>query len=98
MPRNTQTRVVFADEGKRFNVEGAAKNDSQIRLQSGTNAFDSQKVSGGSGGGGEVVLLCWVNSHALKPKYNPHSLQGMTGFGMPRDVKGKHMKRIWELE
>lgn len=22
----------------------------------------------------------------------------MTGFGMPRDVKGKHLKRIWELE
>ncbi|KAK5973019.1 hypothetical protein GCK32_014238, partial [Trichostrongylus colubriformis] len=24
--------------------------------------------------------------------------KGMTGFGMPRDVKGKHLKRIWELE
>lgn len=22
----------------------------------------------------------------------------MTGFGAPRDVKGKHLKRIWELE
>lgn len=22
----------------------------------------------------------------------------MTGFGCPRDVKGKHLKRIWELE
>lgn len=22
----------------------------------------------------------------------------MTSFGMPRDVKGKHLKRIWELE
>jgi len=22
----------------------------------------------------------------------------MTGFGTPRDVKGKHLKRIWELE
>ncbi|KAK0423913.1 hypothetical protein QR680_008402 [Steinernema hermaphroditum] len=26
------------------------------------------------------------------------SQKGMTGFGMPRDVKGKHLKRIWELE
>uniref|UniRef100_A0A0N4ZUU9 Calponin-homology (CH) domain-containing protein n=1 Tax=Parastrongyloides trichosuri TaxID=131310 RepID=A0A0N4ZUU9_PARTI len=26
------------------------------------------------------------------------SQRGMTGFGMPRDVKGKHLKRIWELE
>ncbi|VDD93981.1 unnamed protein product [Enterobius vermicularis] len=24
--------------------------------------------------------------------------KGMTGFGTPRDVKGKHLKRIWELE
>lgn len=24
--------------------------------------------------------------------------QGMTNFGTPRDVKGKHLKRIWELE
>uniref|UniRef100_A0A1I7X327 Uncharacterized protein n=1 Tax=Heterorhabditis bacteriophora TaxID=37862 RepID=A0A1I7X327_HETBA len=22
----------------------------------------------------------------------------MTSFGAPRDVKGKHLKRIWELE
>lgn len=26
------------------------------------------------------------------------SQRGMTGFGAPRDVKGKHLKRIWELE
>ncbi len=26
------------------------------------------------------------------------SQKGMTGFGAPRDVKGKHLKRIWELE
>uniref|UniRef100_A0A1I8AHJ0 Calponin-homology (CH) domain-containing protein n=1 Tax=Steinernema glaseri TaxID=37863 RepID=A0A1I8AHJ0_9BILA len=26
------------------------------------------------------------------------SQKGMTGFGTPRDVKGKHLKRIWELE
>uniref|UniRef100_A0A0K0FI30 Calponin-homology (CH) domain-containing protein n=1 Tax=Strongyloides venezuelensis TaxID=75913 RepID=A0A0K0FI30_STRVS len=26
------------------------------------------------------------------------SQRGMTGFGTPRDVKGKHLKRIWELE
>lgn len=22
----------------------------------------------------------------------------MTGFGTPRDVRGKHLKRLWELE
>lgn len=26
------------------------------------------------------------------------SQKGSTGFGTPRDVKGKHLKRIWELE
>ncbi|MCP9260214.1 hypothetical protein DINM_003387 [Dirofilaria immitis] len=24
--------------------------------------------------------------------------RGMTGFGTPRDVRGKHLKRLWELE
>ena len=27
-----------------------------------------------------------------------HEIFGVLGFGMPRDVKGKHLKRIWELE
>uniref|UniRef100_A0A7E4V4R7 Calponin-homology (CH) domain-containing protein n=1 Tax=Panagrellus redivivus TaxID=6233 RepID=A0A7E4V4R7_PANRE len=26
------------------------------------------------------------------------SQKGMSSFGAPRDVKGKHLKRIWELE
>ncbi|VDN03894.1 unnamed protein product [Thelazia callipaeda] len=26
------------------------------------------------------------------------SQRGMTGFGTPRDVRGKHLKRLWELE
>ncbi|VDN36379.1 unnamed protein product [Gongylonema pulchrum] len=26
------------------------------------------------------------------------SQKGMTGFGTPRDVRGKHLKRLWELE
>ncbi|VDO18459.1 unnamed protein product [Heligmosomoides polygyrus] len=66
MPRNTQTAVEFADNGKRWTIEQLRGGDSIVRLQSGTNQFESQK--------------------------------GMTGFGMPRDVKGKHLKRIWELE
>jgi len=26
------------------------------------------------------------------------SQKGYTSFGSPRDVKGKHMKRLWEIE
>ncbi|GMR53568.1 hypothetical protein PMAYCL1PPCAC_23763, partial [Pristionchus mayeri] len=62
--RNTTSRVEFADDGKRWNIEGAK--DAIVRLQSGTNQYESQK--------------------------------GMTSFGTSRDVKGKHLKRIWELE
>lgn len=35
----------------------------------------------------------------LKAGWNKGDSQKlMTGFGTPRDVKGKHLKRIWELE
>ncbi|KAI6241267.1 hypothetical protein M3Y99_00351600 [Aphelenchoides fujianensis] len=66
MPRNTKTKVEFADDNKRYRVEELTTRDNLIRLQSGTNRFESQKK--------------------------------MTSFGTPRDVKGKHLKRIWELE
>uniref|UniRef100_A0A183BUZ1 Calponin-homology (CH) domain-containing protein n=1 Tax=Globodera pallida TaxID=36090 RepID=A0A183BUZ1_GLOPA len=69
-PRNTQTRVEFADydsNRRRWCVlSPLGMPDTEVRLQSGTNKFDSQKL--------------------------------MTNFGTPRDVKGKHLKRIWELE
>lgn len=45
MPRNTSTKIVFADDGKRYQVEELTQRDNLIRLQSGTNKFDSQKVS-----------------------------------------------------
>ncbi|KAI6178432.1 Calponin family repeat-containing domain protein [Aphelenchoides besseyi] len=64
--RNTTTKVEFADDGKRYQVEDLTTKDNLIRLQSGTNRFSSQK--------------------------------GTVAFGTPRDVKGKHLKRIWELE
>ncbi|VDO33336.1 unnamed protein product [Brugia timori] len=66
MPRNTALNVQFADDGKKWTIEKLRATDSIIRLQSGTNKYDSQR--------------------------------GMTGFGTPRDVRGKHLKRIWELE
>ncbi|KAL3074808.1 hypothetical protein niasHS_014253 [Heterodera schachtii] len=76
-PRNTQTRVEFAEDNYhgatnivarrwRVGLSPLGMPDTEIRLQSGTNKFDSQKL--------------------------------MTNFGTPRDVKGKHLKRIWELE
>uniref|UniRef100_A0A914XC43 Calponin family repeat-containing domain protein n=1 Tax=Plectus sambesii TaxID=2011161 RepID=A0A914XC43_9BILA len=78
-PRNTSTRVTSSnpdfpptdhldDERQtygRWSVQQLRATDGIVRLQSGTNQYDSQR--------------------------------GMTGFGTPRDVKGKHMKRIWEL-
>ncbi|MFH4976060.1 hypothetical protein AB6A40_002769 [Gnathostoma spinigerum] len=66
MPRNTSLPVQYADSGHRWTIEQLRATDSIVRLQSGTNQFDSQK--------------------------------GMTGFGTPRDVRGKHLKRLWELE
>ncbi|OZC12727.1 calponin family repeat-containing domain protein [Onchocerca flexuosa] len=66
MPRNTALNVQFADNGKKWTIEQLRATDSIIRLQSGTNKYDSQR--------------------------------GMTGFGTPRDVRGKHLKRLWELE
>lgn len=45
MPRNTKTRVEFGDRGKRWTIDGFNRQDNQIRLQSGTNQFESQRVS-----------------------------------------------------
>uniref|UniRef100_A0A914MCN9 Uncharacterized protein n=1 Tax=Meloidogyne incognita TaxID=6306 RepID=A0A914MCN9_MELIC len=69
-PRNTQKRVEFYEgngtQQHRWACSITGLPDREIRLQSGSNKFESQKL--------------------------------MTGFGTPRDVKGKHLKRIWELE
>lgn len=44
MPRNTQTAVEFADNGKKWNIEQLRTSDATVRLQSGTNQYESQKV------------------------------------------------------
>ncbi|KAI6182849.1 hypothetical protein M3Y97_00425000 [Aphelenchoides bicaudatus] len=49
MPRNTATKVEFADQEKRYKVEELTQRDNLIRLQSGTNKFDSQKGMTGFG-------------------------------------------------
>ncbi|KJH50569.1 calponin family repeat-containing domain protein [Dictyocaulus viviparus] len=49
MPRNTQTAVEFADNGKRWSIEQLRGSDSIVRLQSGTNQFESQKGMTGFG-------------------------------------------------
>ena len=52
-----------------------------IQSQAGWNKGDSQKV------------ISLMNTKIIITLLH----QGMTGFGAPRDVKGKHLKRIWEL-
>ena len=42
MPRNTATPVNFADGGKKWTIEELRATDSIVRLQSGTNRFESQ--------------------------------------------------------
>ena len=44
MPRNTQTKVEFAEHGARWAVADNSAHDSIVRLQSGTNQYESQKV------------------------------------------------------
>ena len=44
MPRNNLTAVEFADDGKRWTIEQMRSTDATVRLQSGTNQFESQKV------------------------------------------------------
>ncbi|KAL6729609.1 hypothetical protein Aduo_000652 [Ancylostoma duodenale] len=49
MPRNVQTAVEFADDGKQWNIEQLRSSDATVRLQSGTNQFESQKGMTGFG-------------------------------------------------
>jgi hypothetical protein len=45
-PRNTQKRVEFAENGNnRWAIYYTGLPDTEVRLQSGTNKFESQKVS-----------------------------------------------------
>ncbi|CCD70001.1 CaLponIn-liKe proteins [Caenorhabditis elegans] len=50
MPRNTQTKVDFADHDKQWLIEEQKQySDAIVRLQSGTNQFESQKGMTGFG-------------------------------------------------
>ncbi|ULU10103.1 hypothetical protein L3Y34_014436 [Caenorhabditis briggsae] len=50
MPRNTQTKVDFADHDKQWLIEEQKQySDAIVRLQSGTNQFESQKGKTGFG-------------------------------------------------
>ncbi|PAV84341.1 hypothetical protein WR25_03921 [Diploscapter pachys] len=82
-----------------------------VRLQSGTNRFASQQGMTGFGTirnttfeaeGGELPYEAIKQSETIIPSQavwnKGDSQKKMTSFGAPRDVKGKHLKRIWELE
>ncbi|VDN51267.1 unnamed protein product, partial [Dracunculus medinensis] len=49
MPRNTSTNIQFTDKGKKWTIEQLRATDSVVRLQSGTNQFESQKGMTGFG-------------------------------------------------
>jgi hypothetical protein len=87
------------------------KSQGMVRLQSGTNRFASQAGMIGFGTvrnttyeaeAGELPYEDMKKSEAIIPSqagWNKGDSQKlMTNFGTPRDVKGKHLKRIWELE
>lgn len=85
-----------------------------VPSQMGSNQFASQAGwFGGSGFGtprnttyvAEAGELPWEDmkkSEMIIPSQagwnKGDSQKGTSGFGAPRDVKGKHLKRIWELE
>jgi hypothetical protein len=90
------------------------KSQGMVRLQSGTNRFASQAGWWGSSGfgtprnntyeaeGGELPYEDMKKSESIIPSqagWNKGDSQKlMTSFGSPRDVRGKHLKRLWELE
>uniref|UniRef100_A0A915DDJ3 Calponin n=1 Tax=Ditylenchus dipsaci TaxID=166011 RepID=A0A915DDJ3_9BILA len=87
------------------------KSQGMVRLQSGTNRFASQAGMTGFGTirnttyeaeAGELPYEDMKKSEAIIPAqagWNKGDSQKlMTSFGAPRDVRGKHLKRIWELE
>jgi hypothetical protein len=87
------------------------KSQGMVRLQSGTNRFASQAGMTGFGTirnttyeaeAGELPYEDMKKSEAIIPSqagWNKGDSQKlMTSFGSARDVKGKHLKRIWELE
>ncbi|CAJ0566870.1 unnamed protein product, partial [Mesorhabditis spiculigera] len=87
------------------------KSQGMVRLQSGTNRFASQAGMTGFGTirnttyeaeAGELPYEDMKKSETIIPSQagwnRGDSQKNMTCFGASRDVKGKHLKRIWELE
>jgi hypothetical protein len=87
------------------------KSQGMVRLQSGTNRFASQAGMTGFGTvrnttyeaeAGELPYEDMKKSEGIirsQAGWNKgDSQKGYTSFGAPRDVRGKHLKRIWELE
>ncbi|MFH4979824.1 hypothetical protein AB6A40_006533 [Gnathostoma spinigerum] len=86
------------------------KSQGMVRLQSGTNRFASQQGMTGFGTirnttyeaeNGELPWEDMKRSETIIPSqagWNKGDSQKGMSFGAPRDVKGKHLKRIWELE
>ncbi|CAD6194721.1 unnamed protein product [Caenorhabditis auriculariae] len=95
MPRNTQTKVEFADEDKQWSIEEQKHlSDAIVRLQSGTNQYESQKV------------FCFSSFVLQQRKALLHVLcclrTGKTGFGMPRNTQTKvefaDQDKQWSIE
>jgi hypothetical protein len=87
------------------------KSQGMVRLQSGTNRFASQAGMIGFGTirnttyeaeAGELPYEDMKKSESIiraQAGWNKGDSQKlMTSFGSPRDVRGKHLKRIWEIE
>ena len=86
------------------------KSQGMVRLQSGTNRFASQAGMIGFGTvrnttyeaeAGELPYEDMKKSETIIPSqagWNKGDSQRGMSFGSIRDVKGKHLKRIWELE
>jgi len=82
-----------------------------IRSQMGSNQFASQAGMTGFGvprdvkyyaEGGDLPYEDLMISETIIPSQagwnKGDSQRGMSCFGAGRDVKGKHLKRLWELE
>jgi hypothetical protein len=88
------------------------KSQGMIPAQMGSNQFASQEGMIGFGTVRNTTYLAedsmplteeaYKMSQALIPSQagwnRGDSQKGTTGFGAPRDVHGKHLRRLWEIE
>ncbi|KAK6029758.1 calponin family repeat-containing domain protein [Ostertagia ostertagi] len=74
----------------------------QIASQQGMTGFGTIRNTTYEAEGGELPYEAMKISETIIPSQagwnKGDSQKKMTSFGAPRDVKGKHLKRIWELE